>query len=600
MRDSGSLVKQYNDENCVLSIESDGFGSEDVVESRTMSSANQSNSIPLIFGSNDSSRAMVNNDIEGVGNGSASHKIKYSPVRVIPCSMTLPDSQFHHFSHPLRKLLSIGGQTLPSHDAPLTRERGECDSLEVPFFNHTPSEESRENDSILTLNPPSSEGQDGESLIIDTTIANVQSDDCPNMQALDEMVIATLRVRRCYIWTLLILLILGILITLSIVLISHLTRSTSDVSNDVSCSINDILKGCHENMEYQVKIPSCLIIQYQALRQEFRNKLDLNLPIENSCSAENLALLSVAKSTTDITVNTTIIQRYGLALLYFSTIGTLWNDQHDWLSDASHCQWASSQIGCSSGGTVIQISLGSNNLQGYLPSNLLTFLPELKYFNAEANSLIGSIPSDLSRLSVLMLDNNALYGAIPRSIVESDTIEILSISKNNALVINRDYPFFNGSQWRYLSLGRVANIPTGSIPSEISKLSNLRHLDFSFSLMTGTLPTELGLLQTLTSLDVSGNSLKGTIPTELGNMMELNSLTLYMNMLSGTIPSEIGKLKQVSYIFLDNNSLCGVIPSEICLLVNLVLLSLSNNNITGDFPRDIWRIDNSGSDQICA
>jgi hypothetical protein len=278
--------------------------------------------------------------------------------------------------------------------------------------------------------------------------------------------------------------------------------------------------------------------------------------------------------------------------LYFATKGRLWNNRRDWLSDISYCQWGSTHVVCSTEGFVINIKLAGNNLQGSLPSNLLTFLPQLEYLNAEANTLTGLIPADLSRLSVLVLDKNALSGAIPKSIVESETLKVLSISENNKVIMDRRNPFFNSSQWIYLSLGKVANIPSGSIPSEIFRLTNLEHLDFSSSSLTGTLPSELGLLQNLTYLDVSDSNLQGTIPTELGNMIQLKSLTLYLNKVSGTIPSEIGKLKQMSYIYLDTNDLYGVIPSEICLLVNLVELGFSNNRLSGQFPECIGKLTN--------
>jgi Leucine-rich repeat (LRR) protein len=50
-------------------------------------------------------------------------------------------------------------------------------------------------------------------------------------------------------------------------------------------------------------------------------------------------------------------------------------------------------------------------------------------------------------------------------------------------------------------------------------------------------------------LGLSRNLLTGTIPTELGKLTNLRMLSLSGNQLTGTIPSELGKLNNLVFWF---------------------------------------------------
>ena len=75
----------------------------------------------------------------------------------------------------------------------------------------------------------------------------------------------------------------------------------------------------------------------------------------------------------------------------------------------------------------------------------------------------------------------------------------------------------------------LANEPlSGSIPSELGRLSELTRLDLSGNILTGDIPRELGWLYNLESLKLSGNTLKGCIPIALKDVTtnDLSSLNL--------------------------------------------------------------------------
>lgn len=86
-----------------------------------------------------------------------------------------------------------------------------------------------------------------------------------------------------------------------------------------------------------------------------------------------------------------------------------------------------------------------------------------------------------------------------------------------------------------------SNSISGTIPTEIGKLTGLGGIDFSFTGTKGTLPTEIGLLTSLYSLSADFSSLEGSIPSEIGNLGVLESLRIRgANMYGTSIPTEIG------------------------------------------------------------
>jgi hypothetical protein len=62
------------------------------------------------------------------------------------------------------------------------------------------------------------------------------------------------------------------------------------------------------------------------------------------------------------------LERFVVALLYFSTKGETWDDSSKFLSAMSICGW--SGVSCDISMVVIDISLTSNNLVGLLPTEL--------------------------------------------------------------------------------------------------------------------------------------------------------------------------------------------------------------------------------------
>ena len=78
--------------------------------------------------------------------------------------------------------------------------------------------------------------------------------------------------------------------------------------------------------------------------------------------------------------NNDLIQRYALATLYYSTQGKDWEDSSGWLSSEHECDWFKTQDSsevCNSSKSYIAIDLQENNLDGTLPTEVITLLTSL-------------------------------------------------------------------------------------------------------------------------------------------------------------------------------------------------------------------------------
>ena len=132
---------------------------------------------------------------------------------------------------------------------------------------------------------------------------------------------------------------------------------------------------------------------------------------------------------------------------------------------------------------------------------------------------------------------------------------------------------------------------SGTIPSELSHLSNLKYLYLSNNQLSGPIPSELSHLSNLEYLYLGGNQLSGPIPSELSHLSNLKYLHLGGNQLSGPIPSELSHLSNLKYLYLNDNQLSGPIPSELSHLSNLIWLNLGGNQLSA-IPSELSHLSN--------
>jgi len=146
------------------------------------------------------------------------------------------------------------------------------------------------------------------------------------------------------------------------------------------------------------------------------------------------------------------LQRAALVELYNTTDGANWTNNGNWLSADESTWFGVSVTGCN----ITEISLPSNNLNGYLPfetrdllylqrldlsdNNLYYGIPSeignfnnLQYLFLQSNQLDGSIPPELSNLSSLLevsLSNNRLSGVAPAIGLASMSMSDVSLEGN--------------------------------------------------------------------------------------------------------------------------------------------------------------------------
>ena len=128
---------------------------------------------------------------------------------------------------------------------------------------------------------------------------------------------------------------------------------------------------------------------------------------------------------------------------------------------------------------------------------------------------------------------------------------------------------------------------SGSIPSGIDGLVELRSLNAKDNYLSGTLPSSLLGMTTLEILNLGNNELEGELP-DISSLVSLRRLLLGRNAFSGTISSGICKLTRLQVMEL---SLCtklfGTLPSCLGDLADLAVLKITDIGLTGVIPQEL-------------
>ena len=194
------------------------------------------------------------------------------------------------------------------------------------------------------------------------------------------------------------------------------------------------------------------------------------------------------------------------------------------------------------------------------------------------------ITCSYDQVSRISLNYNQLIGSIPHELSNLSQLDSLGLNGNQ---LSGTIPPELGNLSQLRTLDLISNQLTGAIPPELGDLANLIDLNLYSNQLTGTIPPKLGNLNHLFGLYLGSNQLSGTIPLELGNLANLRSLELDHNQLSGTIPPEFGNLNHLYDLHLGSNQLSGTIPLELLNLAQLVSLILNGNQLSGTIPPEL-------------
>ncbi|XP_074579073.1 uncharacterized protein LOC141835583 [Curcuma longa] len=216
------------------------------------------------------------------------------------------------------------------------------------------------------------------------------------------------------------------------------------------------------------------------------------------------------------------------------------------------------------------------------------FVESLDLSGLNLSGVLSPAVGCLRHLLNLSAAANSLYGPVPSELSRLANLRHLNLSNN---VFNGTFPSSLARLKNLVVLDLYNNNLTGPLPTEVSELPNLRHLHLGGNFFTGVIPPEFGRWEFLEYLAVSGNELVGPLPPELGNLTRLRQLYVgYFNSFEGGIPPEIGGLSSLVRLDMANCGLTGEIPPELDKLQNLDTLFLQVNGLSGNLPMELGRL----------
>ncbi|KAJ0088034.1 hypothetical protein Patl1_31553 [Pistacia atlantica] len=241
---------------------------------------------------------------------------------------------------------------------------------------------------------------------------------------------------------------------------------------------------------------------------------------------------------------------------------TSWNED-----DESPCSWVGVKCDPRTN-RVIQLTLDGLSLSGHIGRGL-SRLQSLQVLSLSKNNLTGTINPDLSHfgtLHVMDFGENNLSGSVPDELFKQcGTLRVVSFANNNL---------------------------NGQLPDSLSYCPNLVSVNFSSNQLSGRLPAGIWYLRSLQSLDLSDNLLEGDVVDGIANLYDLRALNLGKNRFSGPLPDDIGGCSLLKVVDFSENSLSGSLPDSLQRLNSCASLYLHGNSFTGEVPEWIGKLGN--------
>ncbi|GKV26025.1 hypothetical protein SLEP1_g35386 [Rubroshorea leprosula] len=237
------------------------------------------------------------------------------------------------------------------------------------------------------------------------------------------------------------------------------------------------------------------------------------------------------------------------------------------------------------------LNLCRSGLRGNFPNNIFHF-PNLKFFCLGGSSIEQNLTIDLpssnwsSSLQHLYLGLMDCRGRLPESIGDLKSLQYLRLDGH----LEGSIPTSITKLTQLRSLQLSSNHFSGPIPVSIGNLSQLTLLGLRLNILSGQIPSSLANLTQLSVLDLSGNHFSGPIPFHATRFSKLSTLDLSYNLLNGTLPPWIFTLPLLEYLYLNHNQFQGQINQF--QQKSLIQLFLSNNKLQGSIPNSMANLVN--------
>ena len=202
------------------------------------------------------------------------------------------------------------------------------------------------------------------------------------------------------------------------------------------------------------------------------------------------------------------------------------------------------------------LNLASNSFHGGIPSKVV-YLTRLGNLNLSHNPILGGeIPINLSHYSNLQyldLQYNNLVQGIP--------LELCSLSKLQILILDN-------------------NRLSGRFPPSLGNLSSLQNLSFAYNNLEGEIPNTVAQMKSLTSFIVSENHLSIVFPPSLYNLSLLTRISLPDNNFIGNLNPNLGiALQNLQILHIARNQFIGTITVSLSNVLDIQSLDILGINL---------------------
>ncbi|XVE78317.1 hypothetical protein DITRI_Ditri13aG0135000 [Diplodiscus trichospermus] len=267
-----------------------------------------------------------------------------------------------------------------------------------------------------------------------------------------------------------------------------------------------------------------------------------------------------------------------------SAIANLSRLSHLDLSSSSFSGQIPSQVLKLSKLVIIRLSWNQLELRSPGLRSLAEKLTNLKELHLSRVNMSSSVPQSLGNLSSLIsldMEDCNLHGEVPATIFQLPNLQVLDL-RDNPYVTGKFQEFNRSSLIEVLIVANTSF--SGLLPSSIGELTTLKHIDLSDNNFSGQIPSSLANLTELTYLSLSLNSFSLGTLSWLGKQNKLIVMDLVEANLYGEIPSSLGNLTQLTTLYLDDNQFTGQLPSWLDNLKQLTFFTIFSNQIMGLIP----------------
>ncbi len=218
--------------------------------------------------------------------------------------------------------------------------------------------------------------------------------------------------------------------------------------------------------------------------------------------------------------------------------------------------------------------------------------------NAPLGDWFGVTTDTEGKVSKLVLPDNNLYGSLPSELSNLTNLRTLNLSNNAALTGNLPLSFtglaldeleLDGTQVCAPSTSELQTWIEGIPVRSVARCAETRP---DYHPLVALYQSTNGPNWTNSTNWLSDAPFENWSGVTINSVGRVTSLNLNENNLQGMIPPEIGQLDSLAGLNLEANQITGSIPPEIGQLENLESLLLRLNELSGAIPTQIGQLEN--------